>query len=336
MMKKLRCFAAAFALCCAVLPSPLFAQRRVLVKLVSLVPENTPWGELLNRMALQWSAATGGEVVLQIYHNNKSSEGDLIRRLNMNQVQAAMLSTLGMKMVYPPVMTLSCPFLIRDNEELDLVLDTLKPELEREINSRGYFVLAWSKIGWVRFFSRNPIFVPEDLRSQRLGTSETEPELMDAFRAMGYQMVPVAMDHILVNLSGGLIDAVYQSPVTAGGLQIFGLARNMASLPVAPFLGAVVMNQRAWNSIPPRHRPELLRITRQLEAELDRSVQALEAEVIDTMRNNGLVENQVSPEQARLWYADMERTMPSLLRSTFDRALYERIHSLLEPLRAGN
>jgi TRAP-type C4-dicarboxylate transport system substrate-binding protein len=334
-MKKIRCFLAGLVLLWAVLPAPVYAQRRITIKLVSLVPENTPWGDLLNRMAVQWSAVTNGEVTLQVYHNNKSSESDLIRKLNMNQIQAAMLSTLGMKVISPPVMTLSCPFLIRDNTELDLVLNALKPDLEREINSRGYFVLAWSKIGWVRFFSKNPVFVPDDLRRQRLGTSEAEPELMDAFKAMGYQMVPVAMDQILVNLSGGLIDAVYQSPVNAGGLQIFGLAKNMASIPVAPFLGAIVMNQRAWNSIPPRYREELTRVTRQLEAELDRSVQALEAEVIGTMQNYGLVENQVSPAQARIWYEDMDRIMPSLLRTTFDRPLYERISAILEAHRAG-
>jgi TRAP-type C4-dicarboxylate transport system substrate-binding protein len=159
---------------------------------------------------------------------------------------------------------------------------------------------------------------------------------MDAFRAMGYQMVPVAMNQILVSLSGGQIDAVYQSPVNAGGLQIFGRAKNMASIRVAPFMGAIVMNRRAWRSIPDRYRDELMRITRQVEAELDASVQAFEAEIIQSFTEYGLVINEVSPEQARLWYADTDRALPSLTRDgVFDAAMYNRINALLSARRGG-
>jgi TRAP-type C4-dicarboxylate transport system substrate-binding protein len=282
-------------------------------------------------MAREWNAATNGEVTMVIYHNSKTGEADLLRQLNMNQIQAAMLSTLGMKLISPEIMTLSCPFLIRNNAELDLVLENLKGPLEQGISDRGYYTLAWSKVGWVRFFSKSPVFVPADLKRQRLGTSDAETELLDAFRAMGYQMTPIAMNQILVSLSGGQIDAVYQSPVNAGGLQIFGLAKNMASIPVAPFMGAIIMNQRAWRSVPDKYKPELMRITRQVEAELDRSVQEFEAEVIQTMVNYGLTINQVSPEQERVWYDDANRVMPSLMGRVFDRDMYNRISALLGP-----
>jgi TRAP-type C4-dicarboxylate transport system substrate-binding protein len=320
-----------FVLLCVSFPASLSAQRALTVKLVSQVPENTPWGNLLNRMAREWNAATNGEVNLVIYHNSKTSEADLLRQLNMNQIQAAMLSTLGMKLISPEIMTLSCPFLIRNNTELDLVLENLKPELEQRISDKGYYTLAWSKVGWVRFFAKSPVFVPADLKKQRLGTADTEPELLDSFRAMGYQMTPIAMNQILVSLSGGQIDAVYQSPVNAGGLQIFGLAKNMASIPVAPFMGAIIMNQRAWRSIPDRHKPELMRITRRVEAELDRSVQSFEAEVIQTMVDHGLVINEVGPEQEKTWYADANQVLPSLMGRVFDRETYNRIADLLRP-----
>ncbi|MDR2210761.1 MAG: TRAP transporter substrate-binding protein DctP [Spirochaetaceae bacterium] len=326
--RRLLALLAAF---CLLWPGSLAAQRTVTIKLMSQVPENTPWGSLLNRMARDWSAATNGEVNLVIYHNSKSGEADILRQLNMNQIQAAMLSTMGMKLISPEIMTLSCPFLIRNNAELDLVLRNLKQELEQKINSRGYYLLAWSKVGWIRFFSKNPVFVPADLKRQRLGTSDAETELLDAFRAMGYQMVPIAMNQILVSLSGGQIDAVYQSPVNAGGLQIFGLAKNMASIPVAPFLGSIILNQRAWRSIPEKYRNDLIRITRRMEAELDRSVQDFEAEVIQSMVRYGLVINQVSPEQERIWYADANRTLPALIGTIFDRNLYNRISAMLKP-----
>ncbi|MDR2797455.1 MAG: TRAP transporter substrate-binding protein DctP [Treponema sp.] len=316
---------------------PAFAQRRkITIKLASLVPENTPWGAALNRMVQEWGAATNGEVELIIYHNGiAGSEGDVLRKLKGNQIQAAILSSFGLNSITPghEIITLSCPFLIRNNEELDLVLNKLKPYLEERINQEGFFTLAWSKAGWVKFFSKAPVFVPADLKRQKLGTNEQEPALMDAFKAMGYQMVPVAMNQALVYLNGGMIDAVYQSPVNVGGLQIFGVAKNMASINIAPFMGGIVMNQTGWRSIPDQYKPVLLRIAKRLEAELDTSIQQLEGEAIATMRKYGLIINQVSPAQEQLWYDDVNRVIPALLGTTFNRELYGQIETLLKAHR---
>jgi TRAP-type C4-dicarboxylate transport system substrate-binding protein len=289
-------------------------------------------------MAAEWRSASNGEVELLVYHNGVAgAEGDVLRKLKGNQIQAAILSSFGLNSITPDheIMTLSCPFLIRNNEELDLVLNSLKPELEARINREGFFTLAWSKAGWVRFFSKQPIFTPADLRRQKLGTSEQEPALMDAFKAMGYQMVPVAMNQALVYLNGGMIDAVYQSPINVGGLQIFGVAKNMASINIAPFMGGIVMNQAAWRSIPEQHKPALLRIAKRLEADLDASIQQLEASAITTMKNYGLKVNEVSRAQEQLWFDDMNRAIPSLLGNTFNRDLYEKIEALLRTRRGG-
>jgi TRAP-type C4-dicarboxylate transport system substrate-binding protein len=290
----------------------------------------------MNQMAVDWAAATNGEVDLKIYHNGiAGTEADVLRKLKMNQIQGAMLSTLGLNTITPGIMTVSAPFLVRDNAELDLVLNELKPELEQQINSQGFYTLAWSKVGWVKFFSKAPVFVPDDLKRQKLGTDENEPALIDAFKVMGYQMVPLNMNQVLVHLNGGMIDAVYQSPVIAGGLQIFGLAKNMASINVAPFMGAIVMNGAAWRSIPDKYKPDLVRIAREMERGLDTSIQALEAEIIGTMRQYGLVINQLTPVQEQLWFDDARRIIPSLMGTPLNQAMYGRIETLLQVHRAA-
>ncbi|GHV75986.1 hypothetical protein AGMMS49942_08070 [Spirochaetia bacterium] len=342
-MKKMR-YTAVFSLIGLCMVGPVFAapqpesasvaSQKVTIKLASLVPESTPWGSALNQMAAEWAAATKGEVELRVYHNaSAGSEEDTLRKLKMNQIQAAILTSFGLNTITPEILTMSAPFLIRNNTELDLVLNELKPELERRINEKGFYTLAWSKAGWVKFFSKAPVFVPDDLKRQKLGTNENEPALMDAFKAMGYQMVPVAMNQVLVYLNGGMIDAVYQSPVNVGGLQIFGVAKNMANINIAPFMGAIVMNGAAWRSIPEKYKPELIRITKKIELELDTSIQKLEEDIIVTMQEYGLVINRLTPAQEQLWYADGNRAVPTLLGSAFDRTVYGRIEAILAASR---
>ena len=110
----------------------LFAQRKITIKMASPVPENTPWGQCLNQIAAEWRRITGGEVEILIYHNGVAgNEEAVVRNLRVNQIQAAVLSTFGMYELSPEIMTLSCPFLIRNDEELDLVLARF---LEREFD----------------------------------------------------------------------------------------------------------------------------------------------------------------------------------------------------------
>jgi TRAP-type C4-dicarboxylate transport system substrate-binding protein len=146
-------------------------------------------------------------------------------------------------------------------------------------------------------------------------------------------MIPVARNEILIALNSGIADAVYQSPIAVGSLQIFGLAKYMASINIAPFMGSIVINQRAWRSIPDKYKPQMIEAARRIEKELDKSVQALEDEVIKTMSNYGLVENKLSPEQEQLWYDEAARVIPSLVGTALDRDIYRRIEAILKEYR---
>ncbi|MDR1507391.1 MAG: TRAP transporter substrate-binding protein DctP [Treponema sp.] len=311
------------------------AQRRITIKLASMVPENTPWGAALNKLSAEWSAATNGEVRLQIYANGtQGSEEAVLQKLNMNAIQAAVLTSFGLNRIAPETLTISCPFLIRGDDELVEVLKTLKPELEAKINSGNYYSLAMVRGGWVRFFSRNPVFVPADLKRQKVGTFPSEPELAQAFRAMGYQVVNVDEKRLLVALNGGSVDAIYQSPIAVAAFQYFGIAKNMASVNIAPFMGAIVLNKHAWESIPERYRGELARISRRIGNEIETSLLQLENDAIATMTKHGLVVNAINAQQAQQWYDDMSRVAPALLGTTFDRATYTKIEEILKKYRS--
>jgi TRAP-type C4-dicarboxylate transport system substrate-binding protein len=316
--------------------APAFAQRKQTFKIASVAPENTPWGAALNRMAQEWRTATNGEVELQIYHNGVAgSEEDVLRKLRIGQLQGGVFTSFGLNAITPEVLTLSCPFLIRDNEELDLVLAELRPALEKKIEEKGFVSVAWSKAGWVKIFSKRPVFVPGDLKTQKMGTSASEIELTQAFKTLGYQMVPINMNEILIALNSGMVDAVYQSPIAVGGLQIFGIAKNMASINIAPFLGGIVLSRNAWRSVPEKYKSRLMAINKQIELSLDSSILKLEEEAIATMSTYGLVKNTITPEQERLWYSDVEKTMPDLVGTTFDAATYNQIDRILRAHRAG-
>jgi TRAP-type C4-dicarboxylate transport system substrate-binding protein len=163
----------------------------------------------------------------------------------------------------------------------------------------------------------------------------SEPELAQAFRTMGYQVVMVDQNRTLIALRGGSVDAVYLSPLAVAGFQLFGVAKNMASIEIAPFMGGIVLNKHAWESIPDQYKAELIRVTQRVGAEIETSLLKLEADATRQMKSYGLVENRISPQQQQEWYDDMTKVIPSLLNSnTFNRAMYNKIDGILKAYRS--
>jgi len=337
-MKKKVCVSVIF-ITALILVMPVFGQKRppqkVVIKLASMVPANTDWGRMVTKLSAEWKKATNDEVQLLVFADGtQGSEEEVLRKLNMNTIQAAILTSFGLSKITPEVLTLSCPFMFRSDAELDEVLKNVKRDFEARINAKNYFALTLVKGGWVKFFSKNPVVVPADLKKQKIGSNPSEPELIRAFRAMGYQVVEVDNSRVLLALNGGSIDAIYMSPIFAAGAQYFGVAKNMASVNVAPFMGGVILNKHAWESIPAQHRDKLISITRNISVEMETSLLKLETDTVRMMKNNGLKENQVSVQQMEEWYTDMAKALPSLLGTTFDRATYNKIDGIVKAYRS--
>ena len=326
-----------FTLIFFLLISPLFAQRTMTIRLASLVPENTPWGQAINRLASEFSRVTNGQIIVNVFHGGTAGdEAQVLALLRSNQIQAAVFSSLGLNSVTPELMSISYPFLIRNDAELDAVLGRLKPDLDARIQQNGFITLAWARAGWIKIFTRMPITTPDDLRRLRMGTTPDDQHILQAFRLLNYQMVPVNLTEVLLAFQSNRIDAAYMSPIFAAGSQMFGIANNMSSINVSPFMGGILMNEVTWRRIPERFRPALMEVCKTLEREIESSIAQLESEAISTMVRHGLKINELTPAQKQVWFDDTARFENRLVggaNSIFNRDYYNRINEILTEFR---
>jgi TRAP-type C4-dicarboxylate transport system substrate-binding protein len=320
-----------------VFPANVFAQRKLTIKLASLVPENTDWGVALNRMATDWARISNNEVELVVYHNGiQGGEDAVLQKLKGNAIQAGVFTSVGMSLISPEVITMSAPFFIRNDAELDIVLAEIKPELEQHIDDKGFFMLTWAKSGWLKIFSKTPVFTPSDLKRMKVGASPDMPKMTQAFRSMGYQMTEIGLSDFLIAVNSGRVDAIYQSPIYAASMQVFTTLKYMSSINIAPFMGGLVLNRQAYRELSKRsYWNQLLEVALRTGREIDASIDKLESTAVNTMLRYGLVNKQLSPEQELAWYTDIEAAMPTLLgNGTFDQALYDRISGILRRYRS--
>jgi len=319
--------------------NPLFAQRKMTVRLASIVPENTPWGQAINRLAAEWSQITNGEVEMIVFHGGTAGdESQVMALLRSNQLQAGVFTSMGLNSITPELMAVSYPFLIRNDDELDEVLRRIKPDLDARMQRNGFVTLTWVRSGWVKMFTKTPITTPEDLRRLRFGTGSDQPQLVQAFRILGYQVVIVNITEQLFALQSNRVEALYNSPILSAGNQTFGIAGNMANINVCPFMGGILMNEITWRRIPDRYKPALMEACRRVEREIETSILNLENEAINTMIRHGLKVNTLTPAQAQVWYDDMARYEERLVggaNPVFNREYYFRIKDILTEYRAN-
>ncbi|HEQ71280.1 MAG TPA: C4-dicarboxylate ABC transporter [Spirochaetia bacterium] len=329
-MKSVAVMVTAVILLCGVLP----AAGAQTIKLASIAPESSPWGEALNKIAAEWSKISGGRVQLKIYHNGiAGDEANMLRKLKMGQIQGGVFTSLGMMELAPQVMTLSTPLLIRNDAELDYVMERLIPIMNKSIEEKNYVVITWAKAGWVRFFAKDKVVTPADLKKHRLIASPDDPAFSEVFKQLGYDQVPVAITDVLQSLNSGLASALWASPLAVAGFQWFGIANHMTDLKIAPFLGAFIISKGAWLSIPPELRPKLLEASRRITEELDLNSQKLEVYVLTIMKDNGLIVHPVPPAAEKLWEAEFKHAAELLMGKTFSQDVYRQITGWLAEFR---
>ena len=301
------------------------------VRFVSGLPRNSDWGRALDRLAADWARVTNNQVNVIMTHGSQMSEGTLLSSLRSNSIQVGVFTSAGIFDICPAIMNLSVPFMIRNNDELDFVLDDVLPILESRVREE-FVIIAWSKGGWLYVFSKEPVYSPYDLRRLRLATSAELTDMNTVFRTMGFNMIETDWSNIGTRLASNMITAFYFIPTLITPMNLHrGL--NMLDLPITPIMGAIVMNRVTWNKLSSAHQQELLRVTRTLATEFDNAMLRSEVNAKTTMERGGLIVNRPTQAQQDLWRSDLQNAIPSLVGSIYDRELYTRINSILERAR---
>jgi len=323
----LLCAAAALILC-----APLGA---LTLKIGSLVPAGSAWDRMLRSISEQWSRLSNGSVSLRVYGAGVAGdEPDMLRKIKIGQLDAAMITMSGLQTVYNGIKALSFPLFIESNDELAFVLDKMKPFFEKELEARGFKVILWSPGGWLYFFSRRPIVVPDELRRQKLWVWGN-PDEVQAWQRSGFQVVPLAATDILTSLQSGMIDAVISSPMLTGSNQWFGISSNMTDLKLAPLWGAVVVSTKSWAQVPKDLQPVLLQTAQRITDQLSPDIEKSDGQAISEMKKYGLQIIHVDTASQGIWEKTVQDGFGMLLGTAYDAQAYEMAKGYLDQYRTA-
>lgn len=230
----------------------------ILVKMATIAPQGSVWQQVLEEMAAEWKKASGGAVTVRLFFGGVAGDDtDVVRKLRLGTLNAALLGSNGLTDLSRDVVTLQVPLAFANYRELDCVLEKISPRLEAQFVENGLVLLGWTDGGFVRFFTKTPVRTPDDLRKLKLFSWAGDDRYVELWKRAGFNPVPLPSTEISTALQTGLVTAVTTTPQAAVLLQWFQHAKNMTDLDWAVLLGGIVISKATWDKIPPELRPTL-------------------------------------------------------------------------------
>ncbi|MCX5659489.1 MAG: TRAP transporter substrate-binding protein DctP [Planctomycetota bacterium] len=331
--------AAAFAVLAvlALAPAPARAQAPTRVKLATLAPTGSSFHQILQAMAEKWKAAPGGGANVTIYTDGRmGGEADMVKRMRVGQLNAAMLSVTGLAEIDDSVTALqNLPMMFRSLDEVDYVREQLRTVIERKFEAKGFIVLFWGDAGWVYFYSRKPGAMPDDFKPMKMFSWAGDNQTADRWREAGFHPVLLEPTDILTGLQTGLIDVVSTPPVYALAGQFYGPAPHMLELPWAPLVGGTVISKKTWDSMSPAARAVMLKAAQEAGDQIRLRSRVESAEAIEAMKKRGLKVTPANAEVTAAWRAASEAMYPKIRGTTVPADLFDRVTQLLAQRRAA-
>ncbi len=236
-----------------VLLAPRSAPAQEVLKIGTLAPASSPWGQVYRVWQAAVKEKSGGALQLDVFYSGtQGDEAAMIAKIRSGQLDGAAVTSVGLAKIHRPVLALQIPGLFRSWDKLDAARAALGPELEKGIAAAGFTLGGWGDVGQVHGMSKGrPVRVPEDLRGKKPATWRDDVIGPVVFQVIGgVTPVPVSVPEILPWLGTGAIDVVSAPSLAAEQLQWAARLDDISAEPTLCAIGAMVLSTRRLDALP--------------------------------------------------------------------------------------
>jgi TRAP-type C4-dicarboxylate transport system substrate-binding protein len=223
------------------------------LKFATLMPTGTSWSNLLEEWVKEVEEKSEGRLKFRMYPGGvMGDEPDVLRKIRKGQLHGGMFTGYGIGRIYSPARVLEVPFMFRNTDESDYVRDQIMPDLEAGFRESGFELLGWPEVGFIHFFSTQPIRSMDGIRKLKIWLWQGDPLGEAFFKAAEIDPVPLSIIDVYTQLSAkhGSIDTVYTSSFGAIALQWYTRLNYGSRIPFTNAIGGLVISNRFYKKLP--------------------------------------------------------------------------------------
>jgi TRAP-type C4-dicarboxylate transport system substrate-binding protein len=313
---------------------PSFAAAKYEIKFATVAPDGSTWMNEMHKLGDEISEKTGGEVGIRFYPGGiMGDEGDVLRKMKVNQVQAAGFTSQGLGEIVPEVRLLNLPLLFKSYKDIDNVMQKMRPDFDAMFLKKGYVVLGWPEVGFVYVFTKNKIESILDLQKAKMWIWGDDVLVATLFRNLKVVPIPLSLTDVMQSLQTGMIDGVYCSPLSCIAMQWNTKVKYMLNLKIANVPGGVLINKKSWDAIPEKYRAVIMTACDKYFSVITKLSRKENEDALNVMKKQGIVFTDIKdPADLKLFDSVSIKTGNDLVGKFYDRALLDR---MLKILKAG-
>jgi len=308
------------------------ASPKYLIKFATVAPEGSTWVKHLRKLDKEIRVKSSGMLGFRIYAGGiAGDELDVLKKIRIGQIHCAAFTGVGFGQILPMVRVLDLPYLFRNDNEIDLVHQELRPFFSKGFKKRGFELLAWAEVGNVYLFSKKPIKKVKDLRGLRVWAWSGDPIAKETFAAMGVNPILLAITDVTTALNTGMINTVYAPPLGAIALQWYTSMSYIMTLPLAHSTGAVLISSKYFDKLPQDLSKMLTSAFDKAMIKLTSTLREQNKEAFQLIRDSGLTIIPVpSGSSLNEFYKIHEQVARKLTDKIYPKEVLEQVYNILK------
>lgn len=310
-------------------PREADAQSGTTLRIATLAPRGSSWHRVFSAWNNTLRQRTNNQVSLRIYAGgSQGDERDYIRKIRINQLDGAAVTSVGLGLINRQVLVLQAPGIFRDYRTLDAVRDAMRPTFNQLFESNGFALLSWGDVGEARVFSTHEIHTPQDLRQRRPWVPRDESGLGQFLEAAGARGVRLGVPEVLGGLSSGQVDTVIASATAAAALQWHTRTQYVSAENIGILGGATVLSQSKLESLSAENRTAVLETAEEMGTALRRRIRRDDQRYYTTLTTrHGMNPVTISEAQEREWRSIGQQARRASAGRIYPQALLSRVEA---------
>lgn len=261
------------------------------LKFATLMPAGTAWSKIIDDWVSTVEEKSGGRIKIKMYSGGvMGDEPDVLRKIRKGQLHGGLFTGYGIGRIYSPARVLEMPFLFKTVEESDYVREQIMPELETGFRENGFELLGWPEVGFIHFFSTQPITSVDDIKKRRIWLWQGDPLGEAFFKAANIDPIPLSIMDVYTQLSAkhGSIDTVYTSTFGALALQWYSKLKYATRIPLTNAIGGIVVSNRFFKKLPADLQQILKSTSRTMSIDIRKNAREENRKSIAILEKNGI------------------------------------------------
>ena len=197
----------------ALAATPALADDPVVLKIATVAPPKTPWAALLTEYKTNVEKASAGKIKVKVFLGGTlGDENATVRMTSRGQIQGVGGSTGSLATLVPELDAIEIPFLFRNANEADYVLDNhLLGPMEERFKAHGLVLAFWSENGF-RHFGANwgAVLSPKDLANKKVRSQENYSHI-EMWKALSAAAQAIPTTEVTTALKTGAVEGFDQA-----------------------------------------------------------------------------------------------------------------------------